>query len=259
MRLALAMFTVLPVPGAGSYVVDRTTARRAVLWLPLVGAALGAVAALPAWGIATAVDNALGALLGAAVAVTVLALATRGLHLDGLADTADGLGSHAEPERALTIMRQPDVGAFGVAAIAFTLLLQTAALAALLYASPLVGGVALACAAFTGRLAVVLAAGRDVKPARPDGFGALVAGSLGPRLQTGYLLAAVVVWLLASLTGRVELALGLAGAVVAGLLLTDLFRRHAVRRIGGITGDVFGALIELGTTTALLTIAVVVA
>lgn len=258
MRLALAMFTVVPVPGAGSYVVDRTTARRAVLWLPIVGAALGVVAALPASGIATAVDNTLGALLGAAVAVTVLALVTRGLHLDGLADTVDGLGSHAEPERALAIMRQSDIGAFGVAAIALNLLLQTAALAAVLNVSPLVGGLALVCAAFTGRLAVVLAAGRDVKPARPDGFGALVAGSLGPRLQTGYLLAAVLIWILPVLYQRNDLALGLTCAVVAGLLVTDLFRRHTVRRIGGITGDVFGALIELGTTVALLTIAVVV-
>jgi adenosylcobinamide-GDP ribazoletransferase len=248
MRLALAMFTVLPVPGAGTYVVDRTTARRAVLWLPIVGAALGVAAALPAWGITQAVDNELGALLGAATAITVLALATRGLHLDGLADTADGLGSHAESERALAIMRQPDIGAFGVAAIAFTLLLQTASLAVLLNVSPLVGAAAVVCAAFTGRLTVVLAAGRNVKPARPEGFGALVAGSLDPRLQVAYLLLAVAIWLYPRPA--------FAAAAAAGLVVADLFRRHAVRRLGGITGDVFGALVELGTTAALLTAAV---
>src|ERR1700690_1313642 len=118
-RLArsISMFTVVPVrvpvdlqPGEGT---------GALLWLPVVGAFIGAAAALPASAIREWAPRA--NLLGAVLAVALLALLTRCLHLDGLADTADGLGSGAPATRALEIMRQSDIGPFGVVTLIFVL------------------------------------------------------------------------------------------------------------------------------------------
>ncbi len=110
-------------------------------------------------------------LLGAALAMMLLALLTGGLHLDGLADTADGLGSRRPAPQALEIMRRSDAGPFGVAALVLVLLVQVCALASL---PPGRGAAALVLAAVTSRVAVVLATGSP--SARPSGFGALVAG-----------------------------------------------------------------------------------
>ncbi len=112
-------------------------------------------------------------LLGATLAIGVLALLTGGLHLDGLADTADGLGSRRPRDEALAIMRRSDIGPFGVVALLFAVGVQVTGLAAVQPGWP--GAAALAVAVVTGRVAVVLAAGSPA--ARPDGFGALVAGS----------------------------------------------------------------------------------
>src|SRR5437868_15248192 len=110
-RLALTTFTVAPVrPGR----IDRRTAGIAMSLAPLVGAALGAVLAGAGLGL-----RWLGApaLVAGAVTVALGVLLTRGLHVDGLADTADGFGSYRGPEGALEIMKKPDVGPFGVAAV----------------------------------------------------------------------------------------------------------------------------------------------
>src|SRR5437763_12192843 len=109
-RLALTTFTVAPVrPGR----IDRRTAGIAMSLPPLVGAALGAVLAGAGLGL-----RWLGtpALVAGAVTVALGVLLTRGLHVDGLADTVDGLGSYRDAEGALEIMKKPDVGPFGVAA-----------------------------------------------------------------------------------------------------------------------------------------------
>ena len=119
------------------------------------------------------------------------------------------------------------------------------------------GIVAVAAAAMTGRLAVVWSAGRRVPAARPDGFGALVAGSVGPRsrvLSTAWVVA--VMGSAAILCGASAADLGwLVGAVVGGQLAAWAVRTHAVRRLGGVSGDVFGAAVEVATTAALLVLA----
>ena len=252
LRTSLGLFTVIPV--RASPTIGAGDAARAVLWLPVVGALL----AVPAAGVLLAVqaggDSTPRRLLAAALAIGVLALLTGGLHLDGLADTADGLGSRRPREEALAIMRRSDIGPFGVAALIFAVLIQITALATVSPGWP--AAAAVMAAAVTGRVAVVLATGPGSPPARPDGFGALVAGATTARARV-----AAAVLLLALVSGAAALAWGLlpalrgTAAVLAGLLAADLLRRIAKRRLGGMTGDVFGALIEVSGTTVLLVLA----
>lgn len=247
--LSLTMFTAIPLRQQ-TLNVDRTIAARALLWLPLVGGVLGAVAAVPLVLARLADPGVAGGLLGAVLAIAVLAVLTSGLHLDGLADTIDGLGSRAPAERALEIMRQPDVGAFGVVALVLSQLLKVGALAAVGPTTAAV--VALVLAELTGRVGIVLAAGVGVPSARPEGFGALVAGSVGvlPRVL---LVAAVAA--LAVLVGLLGSSLWLLPAVGAGLAVAVWWRRRVVRRLGGVTGDVFGSVAEVGSTVVLLAVA----
>ncbi len=256
LRTALSLFTVLPV-GGGAELADGDAAA-AVLWLPAVGLLLGGLGAgvLLAVG-AGGASGALGAsegsgphrLLGAALAVALLAVLTGGLHLDGLADTADGLGSRRPAARALDIMRRPDAGPMGVAALVLVLLIQVAALAAL--ARPPVAAAALVLAAVTGRVAVVVATGFPA--ARPGGFGALVAGRTAGRHRAATAAALFGVIAVAGvLGGGWTLAVRGLVAVLAGLLAGAFLSFVAWRRLGGMTGDVFGAIVEVSTATVLV-------
>ncbi|MER7277490.1 adenosylcobinamide-GDP ribazoletransferase [Dactylosporangium sp. NPDC000244] len=238
LRLALSLFTVAPVRADR---VDRPTARVAMLLAPLAGALLGLVLALLAGGLVR-----LGAapLLGGAVLVALGLLLTRGLHIDGLADTADGLGSYAGPERALEIMKKSDIGPFGVAAIAAVLLVDAAAATSLLDRMPI--AVVLAFAA--GRLGATVACRRGLPAARPGGLGALVAQTV-----PGWLLGLVIL-----VTGGLGVLVDPwrgPGAVLAAVLVAGALTAHARRRLGGITGDVIGAAIELSTAAALVVLA----
>ena len=252
LRTALGLFTILPVKAAPE--IGRDDAARAVLWLP----AAGLLVAVPAAGVLLAVQTGGHSgprrLLAAALAVGVLALLTGGLHLDGLADTADGLGSRRPRDEALAIMRRSDIGPFGVAALLFTVLVQVTALATVTPGWP--DAAALAVAAVTGRTAVVLATGPGSPPARPDGFGALVAGATTTRARV----AAAVMLLAVTAAGTGAAwgaypALRAVIAVLAGLCAGELLRRLARRRLGGMTGDVFGALVEVSAAVMLLALA----
>jgi adenosylcobinamide-GDP ribazoletransferase len=252
LRSALGLFTILPVRAAPE--IGRRDAARAVLWLPVTGLLL----AVPAAGVLFAVQagghSAPRRLLAAALAAGVLALLTGGLHLDGLADTADGLGSRRPAGEALAIMRRSDVGPFGVAALLFTVLVQVTALATVAPGWP--DAAALAVAAVTGRTAVVLATGPGSPAARPGGFGALVAGGTTARARVTAAAALIVVTAAAAAAAWGGYpALRAVAAVLAGLCAGELLRRLALRRLGGMTGDVFGALIELATATVLLSLA----
>ncbi|MCM1019965.1 adenosylcobinamide-GDP ribazoletransferase, partial [Micromonospora sp. XM-20-01] len=167
-RLALTTFTTAPVR-AGR--VDRAAAGTAMALAPLVGALLGAVL-----GGALLLTGALAPpLVAAVVTVGLGALLTRGLHLDGLADTVDALGSYRRGPAALKIMKQPDVGPFGVVALVVVLLLKSAVLAELAGRDALAAFAAVVAATAAGRLAVGLACRRGVPAARLEGLGALVA------------------------------------------------------------------------------------
>lgn len=239
--LALTTFTVLPVrwlrPGAR---VDRDAAGWAMAFAPVAGLGVGAAGALVVLAGHLA---GLGGLVTAALTVAVSALFTRGLHLDGLADLADGLGSHRPAAGALEIMKRSDIGPFGVVTLVFTLLVQVAAVAHAYDAGGVWRAVCMVpVAAVTGRLAVTWASRHGVPSARPDGLGALVAGTV----RWPYLAAITVPAAGAAAVLGIRYAL----AVVAGLAVALAIERHAVRRLGGITGDVLGALLELATTAA---------
>jgi adenosylcobinamide-GDP ribazoletransferase len=264
LRLALGTLTVLRVPPPRR--VTPTVAGRAMLLAPWVGALLALLASALPWLVGSvapgrrttsAVD-----LLTSVLVVGALALLTRGLHLDGLADTADGLGvkgpglsdSQAR-ERRLAIMREPDTGAFGVATIVLVVLLQVTALAACTSAG--LGIVALLLAAATGRLAATWCASRGVPSARTNGLGAAVAGSVPRGAALG--MTAVLVIGAAFLghvgTDGVRRSFLLVVALLLGLAAGATLLRRCVTRFGGITGDVIGAVVEVTTTTVLVAVA----
>jgi adenosylcobinamide-GDP ribazoletransferase len=244
LRLALTTFTVAPVRPAP---VDRAAGAAAMACAPLVGALLGAAAGGVALGLRAL--HAPGLVLGVVV-VALDALLTRGMHLDGLADTVDGLGSYASRQRALEIMRSPEVGPFGVAAIALAVLLQAASVAGIAARAGaglgLLGSIVVASAA--GRFAVTIACRRGVPAARPEGLGALVAGTVRwPFVVPGA--AGVCLLALVAVPARPwQGPLAVALALLAALLVQS----HAVRRLGGVTGDVLGALVQVAVTVTYL-------
>ncbi len=251
-RVALSLFTVIPAGVGGD--LDEGAAARAVFWLPLIGAGLGLAGGAVMVFVAAGKASPERQLLGAALAIMLLALATGGLHLDGLADTADGLGSRRPADQALEIMRRSDAGPLGVATLVLVLLVQVGALASLprgWAGGGWAGAAGLVLAAVTGRVAVVLATGSP--SARPSGFGALGAGrtsAAGRTASAALLLGAVLGAGLA--VGGVEAAARGVVAAVAGLGVAALLCWAARRQLGGMTGDVFGAVLELSTATVLL-------
>jgi adenosylcobinamide-GDP ribazoletransferase len=246
LRLAVSLLTVVPVRCER---VDREVARWAMTLAPVAGLIVGAVAA-----VVLTVSGWLGfgSSLAAALAVGAMALLTRGLHLDGLADLADGLGSGKPAAEALAIMKKSDIGPFGVITLVLTLAVQVAAIAEAPVAAVVV-------AAMTGRLAVTWACRTRIRAARPDGLGALVAGTVRSGAALGAVVITAAAGAFAALTGpgggAYDAALG-AAAVLIGLAASAALLRHAVRRLGGITGDVLGALVETAVTAALLVMAV---
>ena len=247
LRVAVSLFTVIPVGGDAE--LREGDAARALLWMPVVGLLAGLAGAGVMLGVDAGGSNGPRRLLGAALAVALVALVTGGLHLDGLADTADGLGSRRAAADALAIMRRPDVGPMGVAALVLVLLIQVAALASVPSAS--LAAAALVLAEVTGRVAVVVATGSPA--ARTGGFGALVAGQTTARARTLIVTAlgcAVAAAGLAS-HGAALAAAGLAATVI-GLLAGTALQQVAQRRLGGMTGDVFGAIVEVSAATVLV-------
>lgn len=229
-----------------------------MLVAPLIGVVIGSLTAgvLVIVRFAIVVDSAVNVLL-AVLGIAVLTALSRGLHLDGLADTADALGSYRGPERAAEIMSRGDVGPFGVTAIVFTLLLQVGGLHGSLQAHRATE--ALIVGAMAGALAATICC-VGVPAARPDGLGAMVARTLRWWHAAA---ACVLCVLLAAVAGSIDEGAGVDGstravvALVVGVAAGLGFMRHAVRRFGGISGDVFGAVIEIALTTTLLAVAVI--
>jgi adenosylcobinamide-GDP ribazoletransferase len=251
LRLAVTLLTAVPLPGRrrradspdGGAVPDRRVVAIAMYLAPVVGLALGGAAAGVLIGCRA---GHLGPLLSAVLAIAVLAALTRALHLDGLADTADGLGSRLPAAPALAVMKRSDIGPFGVVTLVLTLLVQVSALAEAERLGR--GPVGIVAATVAARLAITIACRRGVRSARPSGLGALVAGTVHPVAAAALALAAVGA---AAALGTIY-----AVAVAVGLGCSVLLTMLAVRRLGGITGDVLGAVAELAAAACLVVTAI---
>lgn len=217
---------------------DGSDVARGAPFYPLVGAGIGALVGVTA----AALADPLTPLLAAALALFVGAVVTGALHLDALADCADALG--ATPERALAIMRDHAVGAFGASALVLDQLVKAAALAALASERRVIA--ATVTAAALARAAPVLIAAA-LPYVRASGTASALL-SIGRRRAIA---AAPIAALLAvAVFGKNGLIL--AASALAVMAVIGLFAR---RWLGGITGDVLGATVEL-VETAVLVVAV---
>lgn len=235
--LAIQFLTRLPTPSL-SDIQPRDWGRSALAY-PLVGLLLGVLLAALQF-----VLRGSDALLQAAVLLAAWTLLTGGLHLDGLADSADAwVGGHGDRQRTLEIMKDPRSGPAAVSTVVLALLLKFAALAALLK-----GG-----AAWPALLAAPVL-GRAALPAlllsapyvRHDGLGAAIASHL-PK-------PAAIALLIATAAGVSFLADGWKALLAAAMLLF-LLRCACLARLGGITGDTLGAAVELTEAGVLLALA----
>jgi adenosylcobinamide-GDP ribazoletransferase len=237
LRLALVFLTRLPL--AAPLPLPRGALARAGWAFPLVGVGVGLFG-----GILYSLASAALApgLVPALAAVAATVLLTGALHEDGLADTADGLGGGASRERKLAIMRDHQIGTYGVLALLFSVGLRTAALAAIGDGGRVAAALMAAHALARGGLPTTLYA---LDPAREDGLGA-TAG----RPELGIVIVAGGIGVLVTLLGFGAVA-GL-GAVIAASLAMGLVALLARRQIGGYTGDVLGAIEQTGEIAILL-------
>jgi adenosylcobinamide-GDP ribazoletransferase len=232
LRIAFGLMTTLPIRLPKEW--SAGDSGRAAVWYPLVGLVVGALTWL-AWKGATFVFPSL---VAAVIALIVWVVLSGGLHLDGLADCCDGLFASVTPERRLEIMKDPHVGAFGVIGLLLVLFLKAAALASLTSSSS--WGILFA-ASFSRWC--ILPVGL-LPLAHPSGLGADF--KLGVQ-RSSILFAALIPLVLMIL-------LGLRGVMstLAGLGAAVLIAALAKVRIGGVTGDVLGMIVEIVETVALL-------
>lgn len=244
LRAALAAVTFLTIVPVGRGVeLDADDVGRAGPLFPLVGAAIGAVMGATAWELAKYVD----ATVAAAVAVAVGAVVTGALHLDALADTADGLGGRTR-EDALRIMREHHLGAYGVVALVLDLLIKTAAVASLAARHSPVGAL-IAAGALSRAVPTPLAAALPYAQPSPGS-----GGAIGQRTSVGRALVAILLALAVAGLALHGNALPAVAAAAVVVLLAAAFSR----RLGGITGDVLGAACETCETAVLVVLAAVV-
>jgi adenosylcobinamide-GDP ribazoletransferase len=227
--LALTFLTKLPWPWRGP--ADETALARSMFWFPWVGAILG----LGYWG-AWAGLQKLPAPAAAAVLLTLTVWVTGGLHLDGLADTADGLGGGHTPETALRIMKDSRVGAFGVISLILGLVLKFSLFLSL--ATQTTGAAALLLFPIISRWSMVFLAYLSPYARAEGGLGQAMTLGVSPRVLTGASLSAGGLALL--ILGAPGLVLFITAAAL--VWLGSLYFHH---RLGGITGDILGATNEV--------------
>ncbi len=246
-RLVLGTLTVLRVPAPRS--VDRRTAGAAMLVAPLAVLPFGAgVALVMLAGRAVLLPPLVTGLL----AVALLVVGTRAFHVDGLSDTVDGLTASYDRDRSLAAMHTGTSGPAGGAAVLLVLGLQAASIAQLVELPR--GAVLVAALVCVSRCALALTCLRGVPAARANGLGEAFTESVTRLAAAASLLLSLV---------AVGLVAGWAGlawwrgvlAVVLALAVTAVLVRRAVHRLGGVTGDVFGAAVELSLATLLVALA----
>jgi adenosylcobinamide-GDP ribazoletransferase len=234
--VATAFLTRVPVP------IEATGAdvRASTQWFPLIGAALGAGAAVLSLALAS---MGVPPQLAATLIVAAVAWVTGAIHLDGLADAADGFGGGRTKEDVLRIMRDPRVGSFGAIALIVVIAVKIAALSVLIERRADVATLIVVPA--LSRWAIV-ALGTWLPYAREDGG---LGDAATQRGQTGSFAVATAIAIPASVAAAGAAALSLWVGVAS---VTALIARSASRKVGGVTGDVFGATVELSEASGLV-------
>lgn len=233
---AAAFLTRLPIDRRG--VVGPADVARGVVVFPVVGAAIGASVAAAAWTLGLAFPAG----VAAAGAVAVQLVLTGGLHVDGLADTFDGYGGDTR-ERALEIMRDHAIGVYGAAAIAVDVVCKTIVIAAL---AERPGGLWMLVAAGAVSRAAAGVLGSVEPYARPSGGTGGVLGEHGRSAWAvcGASVGVAIAWASAGVRGPVACAAAAAAAHV--------WAWRCRRRLGGMTGDTLGAIVETTEVVVLL-------
>jgi len=236
---AIAFLTRIPIPA--KWVGDEKAFTRAAVFYPIVGLLLGGISV----GIFLLIQSYLSPFVLAVIMLGSSIALSGGLHLDGLADCADGFLSAQPRERILEIMKDSHIGAFGVIALILTLLLKVALLSTI-FADPARGVLAVLLMPLAGRCMLLVNMGIQPK-AKTDGLGALVWKRSPGRL----------IWALLVLLGVAFFAGKMPGvlAAIGSLLLPCMFIVYAQKKIGGGTGDTLGAASELSELGVILILA----
>ncbi|WP_347114167.1 adenosylcobinamide-GDP ribazoletransferase [Leclercia sp. S52] len=238
----LRLMSRIPVPEKWADGVEFRQLARGVPWFVLVGATIGALAGLLALVVS---QTGGGIYIGAAAYVLALVLLTGGFHLDGLADTCDGIFSARSRERMLEIMKDSRLGTFGGLALVFAILLKVLAVIGLAHLPAKEWFALLVCAPIAGRAALVLGMYGQRYAREGEGMGSLYIGQVSFRNAALTLLGgALVVALIAGLHG-------LAAMLVTYVVIYGLVH-YLRRRLGGHTGDTLGALAETAEIVFLL-------
>jgi adenosylcobinamide-GDP ribazoletransferase len=232
---AVQFLTRIPVRTRSAVPHDRV-----LPWLPIVGALIGAVVG----GIAVGLAQLLPTAVSAMCAIGAGLLITGAFHEDGLADVADGFGGGSTPERRMEIMRDSRHGTYGVAALCTSVLLRWVSVAAIASSHAVFAGLLAAHA--LGRTGAV-AAMAVFPPARDAGLGADHARRLRPVATTAGVVTALLIVLGATGWWVAPLAAATAAAAGAVSLL-------ALRKVGGLTGDVLGAIEQVAECLVLVTV-----
>lgn len=268
---ALSWLTIVPVKGAT--VFDRTTGRRAIAALPVAGLVPGLAAAaiggawvtwrtLSDFPINSSVVLGAQALVVAAVILVASEALTRAMHIDGLADIADALGSYRDVKGSQEVLRDPATGPMGVGAVGLYFVVMVAGLTTAvlrLYDSITIpdayylgswgawasGLVLLILPFMVGRAAATTACHKRFPPMNETGFGALTAGTQSTTTVVTWWIVLIVVGFFAS---------GLSGIIgcLAVIGFAAQMSRHCVRRLGGINGDVLGSIIQISTAICIV-------
>jgi adenosylcobinamide-GDP ribazoletransferase len=233
--LALTFLTVLPWFRFGE--ITAADLARSLFWFPWVGGLLGLIY----WAAGSGMSHYFPAPAAAALLLTLTVLLTRGLHLDGLADTVDGLGGGRTPEERLAIMKDSRLGAFGAISLVLVLLLKYAFFL-VLFERGLTPSLVLFPIISRWGIVVLTGLGPYARPG--GGLGQAMTEGATPGLITGSTLAALLFSFLAG-GYKGPVSLPLAALVVWGA------SRYFRRRLGGVTGDVYGAMNEILETLVL--------
>ena len=235
--IALQFLTIIPLPF--SVRCEKEDLGRATAFFPLVGLSIGAMLAGLNWLIAPWLARP----LVDALLITVLAVVTGALHLDGLADVCDGLAARGDRERFLAVMKDSSTGAVGAVGLALGLLLKWQALLAVPTEIKWQALLLFLLLSRFGQVQTIVFA----RNARQDGLGSTLIKAAGALqlLAAGGITLAAAWWLM-----------GVKGLVILAVIVvcTWLLKLWSHRRLGGITGDIIGCITELNEILALILI-----